>query len=256
MMVVAAARREPSGQPVAVACCISIATRTRPLVLTAMLKTLSRSRRGRRATSRVPSRSGAGKRVENLITPSRRRGRRAESVSAATVLWRAARIAGTKVATIATPTAMAVTIATVVPVTLGAPAAPSRPAPGPSTNGAASHPMTRPTMAAHRPTSTCSNRSTTATSQGVPPIAFNRPTRRVCSAIRPPTRTATLASASSASNQLPVIRTVRIFASVSASPARMLCHGIRVGAVGEVLELKRLANAGAASGSLSFRFKK
>ena len=40
--------------------------------------------------------------------------------------------------------------------------------------------------------STCSKSSTPATSHGVAPIAFNKPTRRVCSTMRPPTRMATL----------------------------------------------------------------
>ena len=51
--------------------------------------------------------------------------------------------------------------------------------------------------------------STTATRRGVPPTALSSPTRRVWSAIRPPTRTATPATASNPSSQLPVRRTLR-----------------------------------------------
>ena len=178
-----------------------------------------------------PRRSGAGR----LITAVLRRGGRAESSSAATVLCRAARMAGTNVATIATASATATTKPTVVPLRDGALGAPRRPAPGLSINGATSCPTSSPIPAAHRPTSTCSNRSTTATNRGVPPTAFGRPTRRVCSAMRPPTSTVTLATARRASSQLPVRRTFCTLAITCASPSRMLCQENRVGAVGEAL---------------------
>ena len=78
----------------------------------------------------------------------------------------------------------------------GAPAPPSRPAPGSASRGAASHPTASPAAAATRARTTYSASSTTATRRGVPPTALSSPTRRVWSAIRPPTSTATLAAAS------------------------------------------------------------
>src|SRR5665213_347045 len=106
------------------------------------------------------------------------------------------------------PKAEATTKPTLDPVSDGALGAPMSPAPGPSISGAVSQPTISPRAAAHRPTSACSSSSTTATIRGVPPTALSKPTRRVCSAIRPPTRTATLAIAKRASSQLPVERTV------------------------------------------------
>ena len=73
---------------------------------------------------------------------------RAESASAWTVLVRAARTAGTKVATTATPSATAVTRPTVDMVSDGAPALPRRPAPGSVSKGAVSHPTASPAAAA------------------------------------------------------------------------------------------------------------
>ena len=151
------------------------------------------------------------------------------------MLWRAARMAGTDVATSATPRASATAKSTVEKVSDGALGAPRRPAPGPSTSGAASHPASRPMAAAHRPTSAYSNSRTTATNRGVPPIALSRPTRRVCSATRPPTSTTTLASASSTSSQLPVTRTSCALAVTNVSLLRMLCQEFSVRVMGEVV---------------------
>src|ERR1035441_2926486 len=77
-----------------------------------------------RTANRAPRRSVAGRWADRLITAVLRRGGRAESSSAATVLWRAARTAGTNVATIATASATATTKAAVVPVSDGALGAP------------------------------------------------------------------------------------------------------------------------------------
>ena len=75
---------------------------TIPLTVIAMLTTPSTTRRGRRAATRSPSSSGTGSRAEIAISQAVRRGGRAESASARTVLVRAARTAGTKVAATAT----------------------------------------------------------------------------------------------------------------------------------------------------------
>ena len=109
----------------------------------------------------------------------------------------------------ATPSATAVTTPTVDMVSDGAPALPRRPAPGSVSSGAASHPTASPAAAASRATTTYSASSTAATRPGVPPTALSSPTRRVWSAIRPPTRTATLATASRPSSRLPISRTRR-----------------------------------------------
>ena len=69
-----------------------------------------------------------------------------------------------------------------------------------------------------------SQSSTSATKRGVAPIALSRPTRRVCSAMRPPTSTVTLAIARSMSSQLPVKRTSCARAVTSVSLLRMLCQ--------------------------------
>jgi hypothetical protein len=147
---------------------------------------------------------------------------------------RAARTAGTNVAATATPDAFAATRPMAEAPRAGVPGAPTRPAPGPVSSGAVSQPASSPTPAAHHATTTFSNSITVATSAGVPPTAFTRPTRRVCPAIRPPTSTVTLASASRASSQLPVSRTSCSLLIVVASWSRMVCHDARNGAVGEV----------------------
>src|ERR1022692_1153541 len=95
-----------------------------------MLKALRIARRGRRAANRTPSNNGTGKRVENAIVRPLRRGERAASASARTVLSRDARTAGTRVATIATATATAATNSMVDAVSEGVPALPISPAPG------------------------------------------------------------------------------------------------------------------------------
>ena len=80
-----------------------------PAAVTAMLATLSSTRRGRRAARRSPSSSGTGSRADSAISPARRRGGRAESANARTVLVRAARIAGTSDAASATASATVTT---------------------------------------------------------------------------------------------------------------------------------------------------
>ena len=80
-----------------------------PVTVTKMLIVLSTTRRGRRAATRNPRSRGTGRRAEIAISQGVRRGGRAVSARACTVLVRAARRAGTKVATTATPSATAVT---------------------------------------------------------------------------------------------------------------------------------------------------
>lgn len=75
--------------------------------VTAKLAALSRARRGRRVTRRRPSSSGTGSHAESLISHARRRGGRTAPASAATVLMRAARTAGTSVDAAATATGAA-----------------------------------------------------------------------------------------------------------------------------------------------------
>ena len=125
------------------------------------------------------------------------------------MLVRDARTAGTRVAATATATATAVTRPMVYGVSTRAPALPSRPALDSVSSGAVNHPIASPAAAASRATTTYSASSTAATRPGVPPTAFSSPTRRIWSAIRPPTRTATLATASRESSQAPVISTRR-----------------------------------------------
>jgi hypothetical protein len=133
----------------------------------------------------------------------RRFGGRPTSLSAATVLPRDARMAGTSVAASATTMASAMT-STALPSEIGAaPAAPTRAAPGLVISGAASQPATRPTTAANSASTRFSARKVAATTPGVPPTAFSSPTRRAYSDSRRPTRTATLATASSARNTAP-----------------------------------------------------
>ncbi len=182
-------------------------TATSPVTVTAMLAAPSAARRGRRATSRSPSSSGTGSRLESLISVARRRGRRAPSASALTVLVRAARRAGTSVAARATASATPITSPAFGRVSDGAPGVPTRPAPGLVISGAASHPASSPAAAAASATSRFSARSTAATTLGVLPTALSSPTRRVCSAIRPPASTATLATASTPVSQAPTART-------------------------------------------------
>ncbi len=189
-----------------------------------MLTVASTTRRGRRAAIRNPSSSGTGSRAESAISQAVRRGARAESASARTVLVRAARTAGTKVAATATPSATAVTRPTVDMVSGGAPALPTRPALGSVSSGAVSHPTASPAAAASRATTTYSARSTAATRLGVPPTALSSPTRRIWSAIRLPTSTATLATASRPSSQLPVSRARRWFSTRLALASLMSCQ--------------------------------
>ena len=79
---------------------------------------------------------------EIAISQARRRGGRAESASAATVLVRAARMAGTSVAMRATASATATTSPAVEAASGGAAVSPTRPAKkvGLVSSGAASHP--------------------------------------------------------------------------------------------------------------------
>jgi hypothetical protein len=133
----------------------------------------------------------------------RRRGGRAGSLGALTVLARAPRAAGRIVAAAATATAASATSTTVIAVGMGAGGVPSRPLPGSANEGAISQPASTPTAAPASASVMFSESRTSATSLGVAPTAFSSPTRRVCSAIRPPTTTAMLAIASSARSQLP-----------------------------------------------------
>ena len=103
---------------------------------------------------------------------------------------------------------------------------------GSVSSGRASEPTASPAAAASRATTTYSARSTAAIRPGVPPTALSSPTRRIWSAIRPPTSTATLASASRTSSQPPVSRALRWFltslAARRGSPARTAGAGERV----------------------------
>ena len=229
-----------------------------------MLAVASTTRRGRRAATRSPSSSGTGSRAETAISQAVRRGARAESASARTVLVRAARTAGTKVAATATPSATPVTRPTAEMVSGGAPTPPRRPAVGSVSSGMASQPTASPAPAASRATRTYSARSTAATRLGVPPTALSSPTRRIWSAIRPPTRTATLARASRTSSQPPVSRARRWFLTRVAVWSWISCQDCRNGvAASDALVpggassggLCSSTNAGAAAGSASLRFK-
>ena len=84
-------------------------TATRPVTVTATFAAVSSARRGRRPTSRSPNSTGTGRPAEILTSAPRRRGGRATSLIAATVLVRAARMAGTSVAESATASATPMT---------------------------------------------------------------------------------------------------------------------------------------------------
>jgi hypothetical protein len=202
---------------------------TIPLTVMAMLTVASTTRRGRRAATRNARSNGTGSRAEIAITHGVRRGGRAESARARTVLVRAARMAGTTVARTVTATATAVTSPTVGVVSGGTPARPRRPALGSMSSGAASRPTASPAAAARSATTRYSARSTAATRRGVPPTALSSPTRRISSAMRPPTRTATLATASRPSSQPPVIRAFCWFLTRLALASSMSCHASRTG---------------------------
>ena len=161
----------------------------------------------------------------SLISPARRRGVRAASASALTVLVRAARIAGTSDAASATASATVATSPAMDGVSDGAPGVPTRAAPGLVISGAASHPMASPAAAATSATTRFSASSTTVTSRGVPPTALSSPTRRVRSAIRPPASTATVARASSPASQAPGDRTCCSSLTSRPSAAAIPCHG-------------------------------
>jgi hypothetical protein len=120
---------------------------TTPVTATAMLTALSAPRSGRRAISRMPSRSGTGSSAEIASNSARRRGGRASSASACTVLSRAARRAGTSVAATATATAIATGRAIVAGVSVGAPGAPTSPAPADAITGVSSRPAIVPRAA-------------------------------------------------------------------------------------------------------------
>jgi hypothetical protein len=147
--------------------------------VTAIPTTPNTTRRGRRAATRRASSNGTGSRAEIAISQPVRRGGRGEPASALTVLERAARPAGTTVATTATPSATAVTNPTVDTVVDGVPALPMRPAPDSVSNGAVSDPTANPAAAATTATRTYSASSTAATRLGVPPTALRSPTRLV-----------------------------------------------------------------------------
>jgi len=136
----------------------------------------------------------------------------------------------------------------------GAPALPTRAAPGLATSGAVSHPIASPAAAATTASTRFSASSTTAIVSGEPPTALSSPTRRVRSAIRPPASTVTHPIASSAVSHAPGARTCCSACTGTPAPVWMACHGIRTGESDP--EPYLLAKAGAAAGSLSFRFRK
>ena len=119
------------------------------------------------------------------------------------MLLREARMAGTSVAASATTTASPMTSTAAAGEIGGAPALPTRAAPGLVISGDASQPATSPTTAANSASTRFSARKVAATTLGVPPTAFSSPTRCAYSDSRRPTRTATLAIASSASSSAP-----------------------------------------------------
>jgi hypothetical protein len=129
--------------------------------------------------------------------------RAAGVVEPAAVQPRDARMAGTSVAASATTIASPMTCTAEINEIGGAPAVPMRAAPGLVISGAASQPATRPTTAAKSASTRFSARKVAATTLGVPPTAFSSPTRRAYSDSRRPTRTVTLASASSARRNAP-----------------------------------------------------
>ncbi len=150
---------------------------------------------------------------------------RAASASAAVVLVRAARTDGIHAARPATAMARATIHPTSATVTGGAPTLPTSPAPGVAINGASNHPRPSPTAAPTNANVRYSSRSTPATSRGVAPTAFKRPTRRVRSARRPPTITAKLATASRSSNALPIKRPRWNGTVAWLSTSLTRCHG-------------------------------
>ena len=99
-------------------------------------------------------------------------------------------------------------------------------------SGAASHPMAIPPAAARRATTTYSARSTEATRLRVAPTALRSPTRRIWSAIRLPTRTARLATASRPSSQPPVSSARRWFSTRLALCSLISCQEVPTGAGG------------------------
>src|ERR1022692_4992753 len=131
-----------------------------------MLTVASATRRGRRAASQAASWIVTGRRVDQASRRARR-GVWAVSASADTVLVRAARSAGTRVASAATAMAAARTTATVGPVTSGGPALPRRPEPGLVNWGAAARPIARPMAAATTASTRYSAMRTPATISGV-----------------------------------------------------------------------------------------
>ena len=177
---------------------------------TARLAAVSTLRRVRRATSRTPSSIGTGSRAENAISHGRRRGGCAGSFSALIVLVCGRRgSAGMIVAPAATATA-----------TERHHRRPTRRSasgdgrlravrcPDSVSSGASQLPDRRP-----RPPRPRARGAKVLGEQhhrhqrGVPPTALSSPTRRVCSAIRPPTTTAMLAIASIASSELTISST-------------------------------------------------
>jgi hypothetical protein len=96
-------------------------------------------------------------------------------------------------------------------------------------SGAARQPASTPTRAATSATNRFSTRKVAATRFGVPPTAFKSPTRRVPSARRPPTRTATLASASRPSSVVPVKSTAWSLRRKLLSWSAVTVHEVRNG---------------------------
>ena len=217
----------PTGPPIVFALALTVAwkasTVTIPATVTAVLAALSTARRGLRAAIRSPSSTGTGSLLERLISAPWRRGGRAESASALTVLDRAARTAGASVEASVTMSATHRTATTISGVSEGAPGAPTRAAPGLVSSGAVSHPAISPAAPAISARTRFSARNVAAIRPGVPPAALSSPTRRVFSASRPPTRTATLASASRQRSAAPGTRTA--CSSLTSSPSAAAMSG-------------------------------
>ena len=235
-------------------------TATIPLTVTAMLAAPSRARRGRRATSRSPSSSGTGSRAESAISPARRRGgagrvgQRADRAGARGA-DRGHERGGERHRRAPRPT----TSATVGSVSDGAPGATEQAGAGTGEQrgGQPSGQPARPPPRA-APGRRYSASSTAATRPGVPPTALSSPTRRVCSAIRPPTSTATLGDRQQAEQPAADQQDLAARSGTSSAvPAAMLLPRVE----DRTAPCRRLAlscasaNAGAAAGSASFRFR-
>ena len=238
-------------------------TATIPVAVTATLAALSTARRGLRATSRSPSSSGTGSRREIVISVGRRAARpwRAACGQCADRAGAGGADGGHERRGQRHRQRHGQHLASDGQGERRRAGRADQPAPGLVISGAASQPTASPAAAASQRQDQVLGQQHDRDQPGVPPTALSSPTRRVLlrHPARRPARPRWRSPAARPARRRatgPAARPATSWPSVTV----MSCHGVRRSArpacCGIVPQSCALAKAGAAAGSLSFRFSK